>query len=54
MKCSKLVPLWLAWQSRPDVEIEDMVGVTEVPQYHNQQMNIDCDPDVDHDNIIMI
>ena len=60
MKRSELVPLWLAWQSRPNVEIEDMVGAvisnnnTEVPQDHNQQMNIDCDPDVDHDNIIMI
>ena len=58
MKRSELVPLWLAWQSRPDVEMEDMVGIsnnnTEVSQDHNQQMNIDCDPDVDHDNIIMI
>ena len=58
MKRSELIPLWIAWQSRPDIEIED-VGVivnnnTEVLQDHNQQNNNDCDPDVDHDNIIMI
>ena len=60
MKRSELVLLWLPWQSRSDVKIEDIVGVvisnnnTKVPQDHNEQMNIDFDPDVDPDSNIMI
>ena len=66
MKRSNLIPLWLAWQSRPDIMVESMVEVVpvpnnnnEVPHNHNdQQINVDCDNDTgmedDHGNITMI